>query len=312
MRAAPRKLSRLAVPLKALLDRFTMGLMVALAIALLVVGKADLRVVDYVNTRIGDLFAPLLAVAVEPLAASRRLAADIGEHFALREENARLREQNRRLLEWQAVAERLSIENAALRDALNVPAEPALQTAVTARVVADSGGPFLHTRLINAGAGHGVEKGMAVMNDRGMVGRVIEVGRRSSRILLLTDFNSRVPVLVGSSRDQAILAGDNTPMPELIFLPLNPRLAVGDRVLTSGRGGLLPPGLPIGRIASVEESKVAVATLVDWERLDYVRLLSYAGVRPPEPLPGPPAPAPAPAQELPAVSELPPPLEATP
>jgi rod shape-determining protein MreC len=149
-----------------------------------------------------------------------------------------------------------------------------------------------------------VVKGMAAVNERGLVGRVIEVGQRSARVLLLTDFNSRVPVMVEPSRDQAILAGDNSEEPGLIFLPLHPRMAVGQRVVTSGRGGLLPPGLAVGRISAIDDHKVTVTLVVDGQRLEYVRLLEYSEVVPPETLatqqreiygpPRPPAPQMAP------------------
>jgi rod shape-determining protein MreC len=239
---------------------------------------------------------------VEPINASRRAAAQIGELFALRQENARLHDRNQRLLEWQDKARQLALENAALHQLLNLEGGVAPPPAVTARVVADAGGPFVHTVLVDAGADRGVVKGMAAVNERGLVGRVIEVGRRSARVLLLTDFNSRIPVMVEPSRDQAILAGDNSREPGLTFLPLNPRMAIGQRVVTSGRGGVLPPGLAVGRISAVGDHKVAVAPVVDWERLEYVRLLEYSRVVPPETLaklqrevygpPPPPAPAP--------------------
>jgi rod shape-determining protein MreC len=297
-----RSLSRLALPLKALFDRFAFAALIVVSIGLLLIGKADNGLLGAVGTRVSDVIVPVLAAAVEPINASRRAAAQIGELFALRQENARLRDRNQRLLEWQNRARQLALENAALRQLLNLEGGVAPPPAVTARVVADAGGPFVHTVLVDAGADRGVVKGMAAVNERGLVGRVIEVGRRSARVLLLTDFNSRIPVMVEPSRDQAILAGDNSREPGLTFLPLNPRMAIGQRVVTSGRGGVLPPGLAVGRISAVGDHKVAVAPVVDWERLEYVRLLEYSRVVPPETLaklqrevygpPAPPAPAP--------------------
>ncbi len=303
MKLEHRSLSRLALPLKALFDRFAFAALIMLSLGLLLAGKADPTRLGAIGTRVSDAIVPLLGAVVEPIDATRRAAAQIGELFALRQENAHLRAQNERLLEWQDTARRLALENAALRQMLNLQAGVAPPTAVAARVVADAGGPFVHTVLVAAGADQGVVKGMAAVNERGLVGRVIEVGRRSARILLLTDFNSRVPVMVEPSRDQAILAGDNTREPGLIFLPLHPRMAVGQRVVTSGRGGVLPPGLAIGRISAIDDGKVAVAPVVDWERLEYVRLLEYSRIVPPETLatlqrevygpPPPPAPMPA-------------------
>jgi rod shape-determining protein MreC len=301
-----RSLSRLALPFKSLSDRFAFGVLIALSIGLLVLGKADFEALKAVETRIGDSLAPILSLIAEPIGASRRLAGKAGELIALHQENARLREQNRRLLEWQTVARQMALENAGLRQVLNLDAEPEPPTATAGRVVADTGGPFVHTVIVDAGAMRGVSKGMAAVNERGLVGRVTEVGARSARVLLVTDFNSRIPVIVEPSRDHAILAGDNTHEPGLIFLPLNPRLAVGDRVVTSGRGGVLPPGLPIGVVSAIDDHKIAVTPFVDWDRLEYVRLLQYAAVPGPDPAaepqdeaPAPPAPAGVPAGEGP-------------
>ena len=311
MRLEQRSLSRLTLPLRALFDRFAFAALIVVSLALLLVGKADPALLGTVGTRVSDAIVPALGVVVEPINASRRAAAQVGELFALRQENAHLRAQNERLLEWQDRARQLALENAALRQLLNLEAGVAPPTAVAARVVADAGGPFVHTVLVDAGAERGVVKGMAAVNERGLVGRVIEVGRRSARVLLLTDFNSRVPVMVEPARDQAILAGDNSREPSLVFLPLHPRMAVGQRVVTSGRGGVLPPGLAVGRISSIDDDKVAVVPVVDWERLEYVRLLEYSRVVPPETLArlqrevyGPPPPPAAPASAEPAGAEL--------
>jgi rod shape-determining protein MreC len=311
VRLEQRSLSRLTLPLRALFDRFAFAALIVVSLALLLVGKADPALLGTVGTRVSDAIVPALGVVVEPINASRRAAAQVGELFALRQENAHLRAQNERLLEWQDRARQLALENAALRQLLNLEAGVAPPTAVAARVVADAGGPFVHTVLVDAGAERGVVKGMAAVNERGLVGRVIEVGRRSARVLLLTDFNSRVPVMVEPARDQAILAGDNSREPGLVFLPLHPRMAVGQRVVTSGRGGVLPPGLAVGRISSIDDDKVAVVPVVDWERLEYVRLLEYSRVVPPETLArlqrevyGPPPPPAAPASAEPAGAEL--------
>jgi rod shape-determining protein MreC len=282
--AERRTLSRLALPLKVLADRFAFGALVILSLALLAVGKVNVHLLEGVGTRINDALVPALGALMQPVSASRRLVEGVGELLALRAENARLKEQNLRLLEWQSVARQLDVENAALRQLLKMRAHPNRPTAVTGRVVADAGGPFVHTVLLDVGLEDGAARGMAAVNERGMIGRVIEVGRHSARVLLLTDFNSRIPVLVEPSRDQAILAGNNTRRPNLVFLPLNPRLVVGNRVLTSGRGGVLPPGLEIGTVIAIDDAGVTVEPSVDFARLEYLRLLEYAQIVPPEQL----------------------------
>jgi rod shape-determining protein MreC len=104
---------------------------------------------------------------------------------------------------------------------------------------------------------------------------VLEVGQRASRVLLLTDINSRVPVLIERTRDQAVLAGNNTDQPEIRYLTRDADIKVGDRIVTSGAGGAFPPGLPVGEVVGLGEGEVSVATFADLDRLEFVRLVNY-------------------------------------
>ncbi|MDX6752200.1 rod shape-determining protein MreC [Geminicoccaceae bacterium 1502E] len=273
---------RLGLASRQLARRYGLVLLVLVAAALLVLSKADVRFVRFLGTRAGDVAAPALQLLHEPLGALRQGADRLGAMLALQEENERLREDNRRLLAWEGEALRLRAQNAALRELLAMPPHEQAPFRTTARILADSGGAFVQSRLIDAGADRGVEPGMAVMAARGLLGRVVEVGERSARVLLLTDLNSRIPVLIERTRDQAILEGDNSALPRLRFLPLSPGLAVGDRVLTSGVGGILPPGLLVGEIVQIGEQEVLVRPLVDWQRLDHVSVLVWEGVPAPQ------------------------------
>lgn len=264
----------LAVPLRALFQRFAFGLLAATAITLMVLSRAEPELIERLRTGITDASAPILQFFSQPAASVASALDEIDAVMAVHEENAALRNRNARLLKWQAVAQQLAHENEVLQGMLNVVPDPRA-TFVTARVIGDSGGPFVRTALINAGAAHGVRKGLAVINGEGLIGRIVEAGERSARILLLTDLNSRIPVVMEASRDRAILAGDNTPRPRLEFLAVDSRAGVGDRVVTSGEGGLFPPGLPVGIVSSVREDGVLVQPFVDWDRLEYVSVLDY-------------------------------------
>jgi rod shape-determining protein MreC len=281
----PGPLARLGRSLRRAGSRLAVTGLVGLCVALLVLAKVDVQLIGYLTGRADDLAAPLLRAVNAPFSAARGLADKAGRLLALHAENERLREENRRLMGWQAEATRLAVQNRALRETLRVPGVEAAPLRTAARLLADSASPFVHTRLLDAGRDRGIEAGMPVMTERGMVGRVVQVGQRSARVILLTDFNARVPVLVESSRDRAILEGNNGPEPTLRFLPLNPRLAIGDRVLTSGDGGLLPPGLLVGQVSRVEDGRVHVAPVVDWSRLDWVAVLRYPGLPAPEETP---------------------------
>jgi len=273
---------RRARQLRRSLDRLAPRLYLLLAALLLVVSKADLRLVHWLGGVVSDLYAPALSVLQQPVRLTRSIGEEVGALLALRSENARLRAELAELRHWREEAVRLEVENRALRRMLAMPVVPGTARQTVARVVGDSGGPFRHARLLDAGADRGITAGMPVMDEHGLVGRVLEAGRRSARILLLTDLNSRIPVVVAPSGDHAILEGDNSRRPRLGFLPLDPSLAPGDRVVTSGRDGLLPLGLPVGEIEEVSEHAVTVRPFADWDRLDYVVVLQYAPVRPPE------------------------------
>lgn len=266
--------------LRQLADRSALAVLLGASVLLLLLSKADLKLVNYATERLRDGAAPALELFSEPVVAVRRAADQAGGLLAVYQENARLREENRRLLAWQAEAGKLAVQNRALRAMLKVPAVEAAPLWTTARVVADTGGGFVRAVLVDAGARQGVAVGMAALTPEGLAGRVVGVGCCSARVLLVTDFGSRVPVVLDRSGDQALLVGDNGPRPALRFLPLAPDVRVGDRVLTSGNGGLIPPGLMVGQVVAGADG-LRVEPFVDWARMDYLSLLRYDGVAPP-------------------------------
>ena len=209
-----------------------------------------------------------------PLDAVHDMVGEGKTLLALREENARLRAGRDRLLQWQAIARKLETENKALRELLAFVPAPGTKH-ISARVIGDSGGAFARTMILNAGSRDGVRKGQAVITGAGLVGRVQEVGLRSSRLLLLADLNSRVPVVIESSRVRGVVAGTNGETLRLVHLPPDVVAAPGDRIVTSGHGGALPPGLPVGIVSVVGEGGIEVEPFVDPARLEIVQVLDY-------------------------------------
>lgn len=278
MRARDGGRPKVADGLRQLVDRSALALLVGVSVMLLLLSKADLKLVNYLSERLGDGAAPVLATLAEPVAGIRRGIDAVGGLLAVYEENRHLREENRRLLAWQAEAGKLAVQNRALREMLKVPPVERAPLWTTARVAADTAGGFVRAVLVDAGERQGVAVGMAALTPQGLAGRVVAVGCCSARVLLITDFGSRVPVVLERSGDQALLVGDNGPQPALRFLPLDPDIEVGDRVMSSGNGGLIPPGLTVGRVAAVGAQGIRVEPFVDWSRLTYLSLLRYEGV----------------------------------
>ncbi len=146
-------------------------------------------------------------------------------------------------------------------------------TYVTGVVLADSGSPFRQSVLINIGSRDGIVDGWAATDGLGLVGRISGVGRNSSRVILLTDSNSRVPVTLQPSGQRAILTGDNTSRPPLDFLESPELVRPGDRVVSSGDGGVFPPGVLVGHVALGTDGRLRVQLSADYERLEFLRIL---------------------------------------
>lgn len=263
-----------AQPIKNLIQRFAYIGLVLAAVAILMFGKADTVLIEQARIYVTDAVAPILNLLSRPAATLSNLVAQGNELVALREENARLREENARLLQWQTVARKLDAENTELRN-LSKFQPQGTQSYITARVIADAGGTFAHSLVLSAGSRSGVRKGQAVISGDGLVGRVHGVGPNSSRVLLITDLNSRIPVMIEETRVRAILAGNNSTRTSLIHLPPGATASPGDRVITSGHGGAFPWGLPVGVVASVTDDRIEVQPYMDRERLEFVRAVDF-------------------------------------
>jgi rod shape-determining protein MreC len=265
---------RYAAPLRALAQRFSFLLLILAATALMMIGKVDTVLVEGLRARITDAFAPILDVIARPAAGAANFLESASDVFYLRSENQRLRQENATLLQWHQAALRLEAENRSLRNLLNFKPELA-SSYITARVVADPGGAFVRMVVVTAGRREGVRTGLAAVTGQGLIGRVVEVGDWSSRVLLITDLNAHIPVLVEPSRQRVMMVGDNSEQPRLLYTPPDAELSVGDRVVTSGHGGLLPPGLPVGRVAEVTERGIRVQPFTDLSRVEHIQLVDF-------------------------------------
>jgi len=267
-------LAKHIAPLKTVARRLTLTFLLIAAFGLMLVGKAETVIVENSRVAVSDMMAPILDVLSRPVTFIKDLAEEITELVNMRQQNADLRRENEKLQRWRQQNEILEAENANLRSLLNFVPEAAV-SQITARVIADEGGAFLRTVMVNTGMRSGLRKGLVAVAGLGLVGRVAEAGDRSARILLLTDLNSRVPVLIESSRHRAVMAGDNSDWPRLVYLAPNAIIAPGDRVVTSGHGGVFPPGIPVGIVSVAKDGSLRVKPHVDFTRLEHVRILDY-------------------------------------
>jgi rod shape-determining protein MreC len=274
---------RLSIPARQALAKFTLPVLIVAAFGLLLLGKADALLAERTRAALADALAPIYVMVAEPLSNVRARVEDVGDLWSLRADNTRLRDENERLRRWQSIALALDAENQRLKASLRWIPDPTA-SFTTARVVADAGGMYARAVLLSVGPNHGVRKGEIALDERGLVGRVTEVGARTARVLLITDLNSRIPVVLESSRAHAILVGTNGPRPRLLYWPEGSPPQEGERVVTSAEANAFPANLPVGVIhyASANTPEVEPAAMLT--KLEIVRIFDYGlgGVVPPE------------------------------
>jgi len=277
---------RTSAQVRATVQRTAPPLLILLAAAIVLLGKADQTMFDSLRARLTDDGAPVLEMFSRPLGAAASAVERVRGVVTMYQDNLRLTEENERLLQWQQAALKLSADNRDMRGLLKVVPENAVSYA-TARVIANSGGGYVRSMMVNAGSENGAARGQAAIAGEGLIGRLTEVGSRASRVLLVTDLNSRVPVVVQRSRANAVLAGDNSERPRLVYASEPDAIKLGDRVVTSGEGGVFPPGLAVGVVAAIDQGGARVEPFVDLSQLGYVLLVDYGlsgGL--PQPVPG--------------------------
>jgi rod shape-determining protein MreC len=266
---------RLAAPLRVLWRRFSFAFLCLLCLSFILLGRLNPWAIEQARLRVTDASVPLFAALSQPLVAFEKLVGSVRGAFALYDENQNLKAENSRLMQWQTLALKLQSENQQLQKSLNLAPKTA-PSFITAELVARPIGPFSNTVVVNAGSKQGVRTGIAAFAQQGLVGRVTDAGVSASRIMLLTDMSSRIPITIERTRDRAILAGDNTKSPKLLYLPPESGVVVGDRVVTSGHGGVFPSGLAIGVVAAIDDQDgIRITPFADLDRLDYVQLVDY-------------------------------------
>ncbi len=262
------------LPAKAWLRRALQIFLVLSALMLLSMSKAGNPAAVKLRATVLDTVTPVMEVVASPFDAMANAGQWFTDVVDTHAQNIALKNENVQLLQWQQMAKRLSAENESLKRLMNaIPMRK--QSYITARLVADIGGPFSQSALINGGKEHGVKIDQAVINEDGLIGRVMEVGEGSARVLLLSDINSRIPVIAEHAREKSMLTGNNHALPVLSYLAVGSRIGVGERLVTSGDGGIFPAGVPVGEVVSIDGGVVTVQPFADMAHIEYVSVIDY-------------------------------------
>ena len=253
--------------------RVAMPVLILASLCLLVLSRLDHVSTHSMRWRITEAMTPLLSALFAPLEPVRWAARQVPGIFAASRELEQVRSENQKLKGWEWRAKELERKLQDVTELARAVRETGFQF-VTARVIANSSGAFVRSAMINAGRDQAVQIGHPVLSGDGIVGRIVDTGDAAARVLLLTDLNSRIPVLVGRSAVRAVLAGDNGAFPRLTYLPAEAEAVAGDDVFTSGIGGLFPRGLKIGVVIETPRG-LRVRPDSNLDALEYVSVLLY-------------------------------------
>ncbi|MGD0103530.1 MAG: rod shape-determining protein MreC [Rhodopila sp.] len=274
---------RLSIQARQALARLTLPLLIVASFVLMLLGKADTQLAERLRITLGDTLAPIYTMLGAPLGQIHLAITDTAALWDIRADNDRLRAENETLRRWQSIALALDAENQRLKASLRWIPDPDA-SFVTARVVADAGGVYAKAVLLSVGPNHGIRKGEIAVDERGLIGRITEVGARTARVLLITDLNSRIPVIMESSRAHAILVGTNAPRPRLLYWPEGIVPQEGERIVTSAEANAFPANLPVGTVHYSSSGAPEVEPAAMLQKLEVVRIFDYGlnGLTPPE------------------------------
>ncbi|MGB5557263.1 MAG: rod shape-determining protein MreC [Paracoccaceae bacterium] len=252
--------------------RILVGGLVLFLFAVFLLWRIDSPRVERFRAALVDQIVPSFDWALVPVTKVAGMIEGFQSYTRIYEQNQELRRELQQMKAWKEAALQLEQKNAKLLDLNNVRLDPKY-TFVTGVVLADSGSPFRQSVLLNVGERDGIVDGWATMDGIGLVGRISGVGRNTSRVILLTDSNSRIPVSIQPSGQKALLVGDNSATPPIDFLESAELVRPGDRVVSSGDGGVFPAGILVGQVAMGTDRRLRIRLAADYGRLEFLRVI---------------------------------------
>ena len=256
------------------LGRLILSALIVLLLGLFLLWRIDSPRVERVRIELIDRVVPNFSWATSPLTGAINILRSARSYTRIYQQNKDLRRELQQMKAWKEAALQREQENARLLDLNNVRLDPKF-TKITGVVLADSGSPFRQTVLLNIGKRDGIVDGWAAIDGIGLVGRIAGVGERTSRVILLGDTSSRVAVTIESNGQTGLVVGDNTSQPPIEFLENPETVRPGDRVMTSGDGGVFPSGILVGQVTQTQSGRLRVRLAADMQRLEFLRVIRH-------------------------------------
>ena len=251
-------------------QRFSLFVLVILSVVLIFAETIETRPLNKVRSFVKDVVYRSATIVSFPLKSVNNFAGFLENHLNLYSNYNELIKENNELKNNISKTDFLELENSQLRKLINEQIESP-SNLMSARVMIDKQSPYLNSFVINIGSNKGIKNGMAVLEGKNFIGRIVDVNFFSSRVLLVSDLNSKIPVLSEPSGSHAILSGHGTNEPTLEYLSKNNGIQDGDKIYTSGKEGIFTPGLVVGK-AKIEKNKIKVLLFADLDQITFVNI----------------------------------------
>ena len=257
-------------------QKFSLLTLIFLSVVILILGSLNFKTIQYVKIGINEVIYRSSFIVSAPENYINNLNVRMKEHFEFYDEFKKNENELNKLREKKLTNDFLILENKRLRELIN---ESSQSEDIYAKVLIDKNSPYLKSIILNKGSKDNVKIGMAIVDDSYLIGKIIEVNYTNSRALLLSDLNSKIPVLLEPLDIHAVLSGSGKDFGLIEYTKDGYDQQIsGEEIIvyTSGYGDLFKSGMPVGKII---KNKITGQNVVnffsDFKQLNYIKIVSY-------------------------------------
>ena len=251
-------------------QKFSLFALIVLSIIFLSVETIEKKPLKYFRAFVKDVIYRGALIVSAPSKSINNFSDFVKQHVSLYDDYSKLKVENNELKNKISETNFLELENNQLRKLIEEQAS-STSNLTSARVMLDKQSPYLNSFIINIGSNKNIKNGMAVLDGKNFIGRIVDVNFFSSRVLLISDLNSKIPIITEPSANHGILSGHGGNKPTLEYLPENHNIQDGDKVYTSGKEGIFSPGIPIGEV-EIEDDDIKVLLFSDLSQITFVNI----------------------------------------
>ena len=252
-------------------QKFSLFVLIILSIIFIFIETIETKPFNFFRIFLKDIiYRGSIAVSI-PSKSFGNFTDYVKEHVNLYSNYSQLKKENEELKNNISKTDFLELENTQLRKLIEEQIASS-SNLVSARVMLDKQSPYLNSFVINIGSNKGIKNGMAALDGTNFIGRIVDVNFFSSRVLLISDLNSKISVLIEPSAYHAILSGHGRNKPTLEYLPEKHTIQNGDKVYTSGQEGIFSPGIPIGEVI-IENNFIKVLLFSDLSQITFINII---------------------------------------